>query len=68
MAGVLPEGESLRRAVRWISGRREENPEKPLMALVDEAMRRFDLTPVQSEYLVRFYRPMRDEDGGERGA
>jgi len=31
-------------------------PARPDAALIDEACRRFDLTPVESDFLVRFYR------------
>ena len=53
---VHPEGESLRRAVRWISGHLEEDAEQPLPPLVESAILRFDLTPRESEYLYGFYR------------
>ena len=53
---VHPEGESLRRAVRWISGHLEDDAEQPLPPLVDSATLRFDLTPRESEYLYAFYR------------
>jgi len=55
-----PSGESLRRAVRWISAKLEEDPERALLSLVDEATLRFDLTPVEGEYLIGFYRRARD--------
>ena len=53
---VHPEGESLRRAVRWISGHLEEDAEQPLPPLIESATLRFDLTPRESEYLYAFYR------------
>jgi len=53
---ILPRGEKLRRAVRWISGRREEEPQVPLGALISDATLRFDLTPRESELLLAFYR------------
>jgi len=56
MSEPLPSGESLRRAVRYISGKLQENSDEPLLSLVDEASRRFDLTPKESEYLIDFYR------------
>jgi hypothetical protein len=51
-----PEGESLRRAVRWISQQREEEPGRTVVALVDQAAVRFDLTPKEAEYLLGFFR------------
>jgi hypothetical protein len=56
MSDLLPEGENARRAVRWISDQLLENPRQSMAALLDQAMLRFDLTPVQCERLVEFYR------------
>ncbi len=54
MAGaVLPEGEALRRAVRWLDERRREEPGAPRQKLIDEAAVRFDLTPLDAEFLLR---------------
>lgn len=50
---LLPRGEPLRRAVQWISERREEEPHLPLWKVIDEAARRFDLSPADSEFLFR---------------
>jgi hypothetical protein len=61
LSDILPEGESLRRAVRWISGQLEEDPERAVMPLVNQATLRFDLTPRQAEYLIHFYRERRSE-------
>ena len=49
----LPEGEELRRAVRWVSDQRREDPAKKLATLVDEAAQRFDLSPLEAEWLWR---------------
>jgi hypothetical protein len=56
MSEILPSGESLRRAVRYISDQLREDADQPVLALVDQASQRFDLTPRESEYLIRFYR------------
>jgi hypothetical protein len=50
---LLPQGESLRNAVRWISERRREDPKLKLLQLVEEASRRFDLSPVETDFLMR---------------
>ncbi len=52
---VLPEGEQLRKAVRWVSAQREENPEIALSELVGNACLRFDLSPKDAELLVNFF-------------
>ena len=56
MSEVLPRGEKLRRAVQWVSDRRREAPGAPAGPLLDEAMRRFDLSPRQGEALVELLR------------
>ena len=56
MSEITPTGQSLRRAVRYVSDQLREDADKPLLSLVDEASRRFDLTPKESEYLIHFYR------------
>jgi hypothetical protein len=57
MAGIkddlLPHGEPLRRAIRWLSDERQENPKRPLHQLIDEAALRFDLSPLEAEFLRR---------------
>ena len=56
MHDLLPEGEDLRRAVRWISGHLQEHPDQPVQPLVREAIFKFDLSPRDAEFLIRFYR------------
>lgn len=48
---ILPEGELLRRAIRWISEHRDEGT--PWILLVEEAGKRFDLSPLDEEFLMR---------------
>jgi hypothetical protein len=62
MNAIPPRGESLRRAVRFVSQRLREEDPPPLAALVNEAMLRFDLKPNEGEYLIEFYR-----EAGRRG-
>ena len=56
MSSIAPRGESLRRAVRFVSDGLREDPERPWGSLVQEASLRFDLDPAEAEYLARFYR------------
>lgn len=56
MTTVVPEGEALRRAVKWISAEIGDNPGKSVQKLVNEAVARFDLSPKDSEFLMSFYR------------
>lgn len=53
--GILPEGEQLRRAVKWISDQRVENPAISLSKLVGEACLKFDLPPKDAEFLSNFF-------------
>lgn len=59
MHDLLPEGEELRRAVKWISGNLQENagqPVQPVQPLVNQAIFKFDLSPRDAEFLIGFYR------------
>ena len=53
---ILPEGEELHRAVKWISSHLQEDPASPLGPLVQEAIFKFNLSPRDSEFLMDFYR------------
>ena len=56
MTTVMPEGEALRKAVKWISAELAEEPDKSIPKLVNEAVTRFDLSPKDSEFLISFYK------------
>ncbi len=51
---ILPEGEQLRRAIKWISDERCEHPGLPLFTLIEQACLKFDLTPKDEEFLLRY--------------
>jgi hypothetical protein len=51
---ILPEGEQLRRAIKWISDERTENPGASLSKLIGDACLKFDLPPKDAESLMRF--------------
>lgn len=50
--GVMPQGESLRQALRWLDERAREGTEPSRLKLVQEAARRFDLAPPEEEFLL----------------
>ncbi|MBI5075240.1 MAG: hypothetical protein HZB62_08785 [Nitrospirae bacterium] len=50
---ILPEGEQLRKAVKWISDQRTEHPGIALFSLIEMASLKFDLTPKDGEFLMR---------------
>ena len=53
MTTVQPEGEDLRRAVKWLSEERKFNPDAKLSKLIGEACLKFDLSPMDAEYLLK---------------
>ncbi len=54
MTIVQPQGEALKKAIQWISQERKKNPDINLAALVDKTAFQFDLSPKDSEFLLRF--------------
>jgi hypothetical protein len=56
MGNIQPEGEDLRKAVKWISDERKYGAEKTLLKLIEKASLKFDLSPVDAEYLINFFR------------
>lgn len=52
--GIQPEGESLRRAVKWLSTERKNHPEKKFVQLVNDACVQFDLSPKDAAALTRY--------------
>ena len=61
MHNLLPDGEDLRRAVKWVSGNLQENPGQPVQPLVQEAIFKFDLSPRDAEFLIGFYSQRKEE-------
>jgi hypothetical protein len=48
-AGEAP----IKQATKWIDDQLRDNPRADRMRLVDEAARRFDLSPLDAEFLLR---------------
>jgi hypothetical protein len=48
-AGEAP----IKQAVKWIDEQLNDNPTADRVKLVDEASRRFDLTPLDTDFLFR---------------
>ena len=55
MTVKLPEGEILRRAIQWINEQQDLIPKPPLIELIEKAGNRFDLSPKDSDFLMRFF-------------
>ena len=49
MAGEAP----IKQAVKWIDDQLRDDPRADRMKLVDQAARRFDLSPLDAEFLIR---------------
>jgi len=56
MHELLPDGEDLRRAVKWVSGNLQDHPDRPLQQLIAEAIFKFDLSPRDADFLAMFYK------------
>ena len=54
MTTVQPQGEDLRKAVKWISEERRYDPGQKLSKLIEKACLKFDLSPMDAEYLLNF--------------
>ncbi|MEL7638087.1 MAG: hypothetical protein AAGU21_00460 [Solidesulfovibrio sp.] len=55
MSTIMPQGELLRRAVKWIDEKRAETGES-FSALVDKAAMNFNLSPKDADFLTGFFK------------
>ena len=51
MNTIQPDGEMIRKAVKWISEERQADPSQKQRKLVEEAAVRFNLSPMEAESL-----------------
>jgi hypothetical protein len=54
MTTVQPDSENIRRAAKWVIEERKYNPKQSLGKLIEEAGSKFDLSPLETEFLERF--------------
>ncbi len=62
---MQPKGDQLKKAITFISEKREQNPgitPAQLIRLVDEAALQFDLSPKDGEFLLRFVKDDNSQD------
>ena len=59
------EHDKIRHAVEYLNAERSAHPEAPLVKLVDEAARRFDLDAAQSEWLLMSAVRMKEAEAGK---
>jgi hypothetical protein len=50
--GIVPGNDAIRSALRWLSEQRLANPGAPRGKLIEEAALRFDLSPLETEFLL----------------
>ena len=52
---IQPQGESVRKAVKYISEEKQAAPEISIQRLIQKACLKFDLTPKDTAFLEQFY-------------
>jgi hypothetical protein len=58
MSTVMPQGEEIRKAVKWISDMRSDKPAADPRKLLDEACLKFNLSPLEAEYLAKWVKEL----------
>ena len=53
MTTVQPEGENIRKATKWIAEEKQYDPDKSISKLIEVACIKFDLSPMEAEFLAR---------------
>ena len=56
MSTIQPEGETIRKAVKWISDEHTYDHTKNIKQLIESAAIKFNLSPKETDYLVRFFK------------
>ena len=56
MATIVPKGEKVRKALKWISDSRLEDEKKSISLLIQEAGLKYNLSPKEEAFLVNFYK------------
>ena len=56
MPTIIPEGQRIKQAVKFISAERMEDEKKPIRKLIQEASLKYNLSPKEEQDLVNFYR------------
>ena len=51
---IMPHGEEIRKAVKWISDMRQTEPAGDPRKLVEQACLKFNLSPLEAEYLAKW--------------
>lgn len=57
MATIMPEGEEIKKAIKWVSENLEGKKQgQSIETLVEKAVFKFDLSPVDAEFLTGFFK------------
>jgi len=56
MTTVIPQSESLKRALKCVSDCLKQDPDREKFAIIQDAVLRFDLSPKDEQFLFNFYR------------
>ena len=54
MTTVQPDSENIRRATKWLLEERKFSADIPISKLIEEAAVKYDLSPMETEFLQRF--------------
>lgn len=52
----MPEGEGVKKAIKWISTCLEEDSSQSLAKLIEKAALQFDLSPLETDFLFNFFK------------
>lgn len=55
MSAMMPQGEDIRRAVKWIAENLDADPLQSRNKLIEQAVFKFDLSPIDTEFLMNFF-------------
>jgi hypothetical protein len=58
MSTIMPHGEEIRKAVKWISDMRSEESSADPQKLLTEACLKFNLSPLEAEYLAKWVKEL----------
>ncbi|BCR05309.1 hypothetical protein DESUT3_23780 [Desulfuromonas versatilis] len=61
MSDLLPDGDEVRRAVKWVSDNLQDEPGQPVSPLVQKAIFKFNLSPRDADFLIHFFSQRKDE-------
>lgn len=54
MTTIMPSGDCIKKAVAWVAEQRLEHPDKKPLAIAAEATLKFDLSPLEADFLEKF--------------